>query len=228
MNTTPLCVALVGATGLVGRACLEHLLAHPQVGRVLTLGRRSAGIASPKLHELVGAGFDDPRLASGERLDVGLCALGTTIAAAGSEARFREVDQEAVLAFARNAQRGGARRFVHVSSIGADARSSNFYLRVKGEVEASLQHLGFDSLDILQPSLLLGPRADLRPMEALARRCAPFANAFAVGPLRKYRAITSVVVARAMVAAALQAQPGVRVHTYDGVEALARSLDTRS
>jgi uncharacterized protein YbjT (DUF2867 family) len=228
VNTTPLRVALVGATGLVGRACLECLLARPDISRVVTVGRRSSGISSPKLDERLVTGMDTAQLASGEALDAGLCALGSTIAAAGSQAAFRDVDMNAVLAFARNARAGGSRRFVHVSSVGADPASSNFYLRAKGEVEEALRHLGFDSLDIIRPGLLLGDRVEARPIEALARRVAPFGSALAIGPLRKYRAIPSHVVARAMVAAALSASAGTRVHTHDGIHALARSLDPRS
>src|SRR4029077_1833999 len=100
--------------------------------------------------------------------DVALCCLGTTIRQAGSEHAFRAVDVDCVLAFARAAKAAGARRFVVISSVGADTSARNFYLRTKGEMEEQLIAAGFESLDILQPSLLLGWRAEMRPLELAA------------------------------------------------------------
>ena len=93
------------------------------------------------------------------------CCIGTTIAEAGSQEAFREADVDAVLLFARGGARRRATRFVVVSSVGADSRSKKFYLRTKGEMEDAVTAVGFPSVDILQPSLLLGPRKQARPME---------------------------------------------------------------
>ena len=88
---------------------------------------------------------------------------------AGSQAAFRAVDFDMVVAFARAAAAAGARRMVTVSSVGADPGSANFYLRIKGEMEAALEALGFERLDIFQPGLLRGPRGgDRRPGERIA------------------------------------------------------------
>jgi uncharacterized protein YbjT (DUF2867 family) len=64
-----------------------------------------------------------------------VCALGTTLAQAGSRDAFRRVDHDYVLTAALHARRAGAAVFVLNSSLGADPAAGSFYLRVKGEIE---------------------------------------------------------------------------------------------
>jgi uncharacterized protein YbjT (DUF2867 family) len=152
------------------------------------------------------------------------CCLGTTLRQAGSRAAFRAVDFDAVLAFARAAQAAGARRFAVVSSLGASARALGFYSRVKGEMEAAVAALGFDSVVIARPSLLVGDRAALgqpaRTAEYLALRLgAPLA---ALMP-RSVRPIEAAAVARGMLTAMRQARPGVRIVESAELQDLARA-----
>ena len=109
----------------------------------------------------------DELLKSGA-VDVVISVLGTTIKAAGSKERFRAVDHDIPLTAARMAARKGARHFLIVSSIGADTSSRFFYLRVKGELEDALRSLGFRSVTIVRPSILLGDRAETRFGEEVA------------------------------------------------------------
>ncbi len=150
---------------------------------------------------------------------VGVCALGTTIKQAGSQAAFAAVDRDAVVAFARHCLRSGATTFVMVSSVGADKDAKNFYLRVKGEAEAAVAALGFPRLVILRPSLLLGSRQESRPGEAVARAILPAINPLMAGPLRRYRAIDAAVVSTAMVAAAIDPTAGHFVWHWDEIMA---------
>ena len=158
---------LAGATGLVGSHLLPLLL---KDGHDLTsLGRRASGVADPALHELT---VDFAQLPALPAADAAICALGTTMAVAGSEDAFRAVDQRAVLSFARAAHAAGCRQFLTVSAVGADAVSRVFYSRVKGEVEQELAAIGFHRIDIVRPGLIIGPRAERRTFEALAQKVA--------------------------------------------------------
>jgi uncharacterized protein YbjT (DUF2867 family) len=214
---------VAGATGLVGGACVRHLLGESRCERVVAVGRRAPAISDPRLEaRLVGLdGLDGLDLPA---VEVAFCALGTTIANAGSQDAFRRVDFDGVVAFARRAARASARHFVLVSSVGADPSSSNFYLRVKGETERAVAQVGFRGVSVLRPSLLIGQRAESRPAEAVARAVVPLANPLLVGPLRRYRAISADDVGAAMVGAALRDEAGVRVLEYDDIVALARSV----
>ena len=151
----PIRALLAGATGVVGREVLQRLLDDPQVGAVLALVRRPLALQHPKLQVQV---VDFARLPPLPPVDEAYLALGTTLAAAGSQAAFRAVDLDLNLAVARAALAAGATRLGLVSAAGADARSRAFYNRVKGELEDALRALAPPTLVLAQPSLLLDDR----------------------------------------------------------------------
>ena len=155
-----------------------------------------------------------------------ICALGTTWKkAGGDEAAFRAVDQDLVMSVARAAKAHGVERFVHVSSVGADFASKNFYLRVKGEVERDLTKIRFGRLDILRPGLLRGAREnDRRPAERLGIVAAPLMNLALHGQYRQYRAVKAETLADAALALAKRTARGRFVHDHDAILRAARSL----
>ena len=165
---------------------------------------------------------DWPRLAAALPVEAAVSALGTTMRKAGSQAAFRLVDHDAVIAFGRAVRAAGARRMIAVSSVGADPGSSNFYLRLKGEVEQALAGLGFDRLDILRPGLLRGPRGgDRRLGERLGILVSPLANLLLRGSLDRYAAIDADIVAAAAAALLARKEHGVFVHHNRDVRRLA-------
>lgn len=202
-------VLLAGATGLVGREILARLLADRSVTEVHTLGRRAPPAPHARLHHHISDLRSIPTLPP---LHTVFIALGTTIKVAGSQEAFRAVDHDAVLAVARAARAAGAMRLGLVSAMGADAGSRIFYNRVKGEVEQATAQIGFETLVIARPSLLVGERGTLgQPTrrgeivgEAVSRLLRPLIPA-------NYRAIRAADVARALVDAVGQGQPGRRV-----------------
>jgi uncharacterized protein YbjT (DUF2867 family) len=153
-------------------------------------------------------------VAGGPVADDAYIALGTTIAVAGSEAAFRAVDFDLVVAIARAARAAGTRRLGVVSALGADPRSRVFYNRVKGEMEAALRVLGYDTLAIARPSLLVGDRAALgQPV----RRAEVWATRL-LGPVMRLvpagvRPIEASAVAAALRTALGAGEAGVRILT---------------
>lgn len=215
--------AVVGATGLVGGRCLARLLDDPAWVRVRVLTRRPTGVAHPKLEETVDP-LDPDRLAQASAAlacDDLFCCLGTTIKAAGSRAAFRRVDHDLVVAVARLARQGGARRAALVSSVGADPRSWSFYLRTKGEAEREVAVAGFECLELLRPSFLVGQRAERRPGEALGVAASSALAGLLVGPTRRYRPIEADLVAAAMITALKRGAPGVHRREFAALVALA-------
>jgi uncharacterized protein YbjT (DUF2867 family) len=210
---TPQHVLLAGATGLTGEHLLDRLLNEPTISRVLAPSRRPLA-EHPHLENPVG----DPAVFLPQlngRVDIAYCCLGTTIKQAGSEAAFRAVDLDMVVAFAKRAREMGARHLIVISAIGADPKSSVFYNRVKGEMEQALRAQDWPQLTICRPSLLLGERIEPRMAEQLA------------GPLSrlisgKYRGIEACQLARAMWRLALEEQDGVRVIESDELRKLGK------
>lgn len=205
--------AVAGATGLVGGFVLRRLLDDPATGRVVAPTRRPLP-PHPKL--------ENPLLAPGcemAGLDEAYGCLGTTRKDAGSAAAFRAVDFDLALAFARAAKAGGARSFGLVSSAGADPGSAFLYPRVKGEAEAAVSALGFETVVIARPSLLLGERAKPRPAEKLGEAALALASPLLLGPLRKYRAISADAVAAALIASVRGRVPGTLTLESDALRA---------
>ncbi len=163
---------LAGATGLVGGECLRLLAADDAIGEVRVLARRPLPPQSkgPRVKELRTDFADLDGHPEWFSVDWVFCALGTTMKQAGSREAFRRVDYDYPLAIAKAARAQGASHFLLVSAMGANALSPIFYNRVKGELEEAVQALGFASLTLARPSLLLGDRQDWRIGEEVAKR----------------------------------------------------------
>lgn len=199
-------VAILGATGLVGSECVRQFAESREFARVVALARRPlrADIASSHVETHV---IDFERLedaAEHFRVSHIVCALGTTIKKAGSQERFRRVDHDYPLAAARLGLRQGARHFLLVSALGANARSRIFYSRVKGEVEDAIRALPYRSVTIVRPSLLLGERGEFRLGESIGKLFAGIVPG-------RYRPVHARAVAATLLRAAVEDRAGVRV-----------------
>lgn len=214
---------LAGATGLVGRELLTLLLASDRYAKVHLLLRRAVRDL-PRQPKLVAHTVDFGALRSDlPPPDDVYVALGTTIKVAGSQQAFRIVDFDHVVATARAAHAAGAHRLAVVSALGADAGSGVFYNRVKGEMQDALAQIGFETLVIAQPSLLVGDRAALgQPMRAgelwAARLLHPVMGLIPAS----VRPIAARSVAQAMLRAMLDAAPGQRVLSSAQMQSAAR------
>jgi uncharacterized protein YbjT (DUF2867 family) len=191
-------VLIAGASGLVGREILQGLLADDSVAAVHSLGRRELPVRHPKLTQ---HRVDFKTLPALPRVDEAFIALGTTIKVAGSQEAFRAVDLDAVLAVAKAARAAGATRLGVVSAMGANARSSVFYNRVKGEMEQALSALGFDTLVIARPSFLAGDRESLgQPLRGGEKLALNVSRLLAPLIPDNYKSIDAADVARALLA----------------------------
>ncbi len=203
-------VGLIGATGLVGGHALRLLLEDEDIAQLRVWARQNASLTHRKL-DWQCIDFDQlETLVDCAGLDAVLCALGTTQAQAGKDG-LKKVDHDYVLAMAQAAQRAQVPGFCLVSALGASTTSPSFYSRIKAQAEQSVEKLGFASLEILRPSLLLGERQDARPMEALGQKLSPVLNALLPGPLKHYRAIAGAEVAASMIRLAKAAEPGTHI-----------------
>lgn len=196
---------VLGSTGLVGKALVTQLLTDARYKQIRCLLRR------PLSH----SDFDDPEnklqpiVIDFEQLDdlqgyftvdhVYVC-LGTTIKKAKSRAAFRKIDFEYVHAAAQISALQRVKSFVWISSVGADAKSANFYLRVKGELENAVMAIpNLNNASAVRPSLLLGEREEVRFAEQLGIWAGKLVAPVMVGGLAKYRPIHADAVARQMI-----------------------------
>lgn len=219
-------IVMIGATGLVGSLLADRLLADEGIEEVHAIGRRASGRAHARWREHVIPPADWPQVVAGIGADRAVSTLGTTMRAAGSEAAFRAVDRGMVTRFAQAARDAGARHMLTVSSVGADARSRNLYLAIKGEMEADLAGMGFDRLDVLRPGLLRGPRGgDRRLAERMGIAASPLTNLFLRGPLARYAAIDARQVAAAAANCLKRTEPERFVHENGSILRLSSVAD---
>jgi uncharacterized protein YbjT (DUF2867 family) len=196
---------VAGATGLIGKELVKQLAATGEWREVRALARGALPqeLVAPRV---VAVKVDYQALEPPPEwaaVDQVFCALGTTIRDAGTQEAFRKVDFDYPLAIAKAARAKGARHFLMVSALGANAASSVFYSRVKGEIEAAVSALGFRSVTIARPSMLVG-RVPPRRTEGLAA-----AVAFLVP--RPWRPVHAASVAKRMIESARDDRPGVRI-----------------
>jgi uncharacterized protein YbjT (DUF2867 family) len=218
-------IALVfGATGLVGRALVEELLQQEDFHQVRTFGRRTLPLQHPKLEQLT-VDFTTPEsfrdAIQGTTL---FLALGTTIAKAGSQENFYQVDYTFTMQAAEMAIANGVSQVLLVSSVGADPKSSIFYSRVKGQIEQALRELPFATIHIFQPSILLGQRSESRPLEAVGQTISKALNPIFGSWMGRYQPVAGETVARAMVQCALQYKKGIFVHPSHQIHKLSSRL----
>jgi uncharacterized protein YbjT (DUF2867 family) len=212
-------ILLAGSTGEIGHRLTQNLIVRNQNSPIYALVRRISTKQPSSdfipiqvdFNELKGTLIDltDPKDS------VAICCLGTTIKNAGTIEAFRKVDLEYVVNFARLAKQLGIEKFMVVSSIGATTNSNNQYIQAKGEMEAQVSELGFQSTYFIQPSLLIGNRKEFRLAEKLGGLLSGLISPLLIGSLRKYRPIQMDTVAKAMASLTTNMKDGIHRVRYD-------------
>ncbi|MEW5843030.1 MAG: NAD(P)H-binding protein [Bacteroidota bacterium] len=189
---------VIGATGLIGRQLVSKLLDDNRYEIVKTFVRRSSGVHNAKLQEHV---IDFDRIEEWKNEITGdelFSALGTTIKQVGSKEAQYKIDYTYQFEVAKAALENNVQSYILVSSYGADSKSKNFYLRIKGELEEAISILQFEKTIIFQPSLLLGERKEKRTGETIAAFFSvPLTKIIPL--LKKYMPIEAATVAQAMI-----------------------------
>lgn len=209
-----------GASGFIGGYLLRYLLDSDAYGNVTAVVRQALPISHPKLTQCIGDLESLPSLRHLLVADDVFCAVGTTRKKTPDKAAYYQVDYGLPVAAAQIGKENGARAFFLVSSVGADARSSVFYLKTKGEAERDIINVGYDSTHIFRPAALTGNRQEPRPLEKvsglLSKALAPLLS----GTWKKYRPVDGQTVALAMVRAAQSPSKGVHYYHWNEITAL--------
>ena len=209
---------IIGSTGLVGSHLLNLLLDSNDYIKVITFVKRDTGIKHPKLTQHI-IDFDKPE--TYKELIVGddfFCSIGTTIKKAGSKKAFRKVDFGYPKQFAAFALQNKVKNYLIISSLGANAKSGNFYLKTKGEIQDFLKDCDFESVAVLQPSLLLGNRTEFRLGEKVGAFFMKTFSLLFVGNLKKYKPIESKTVAKALLKIAQTNNKGFKIYESDAIQ----------
>lgn len=205
-------VLLLGATGLVGSNVLRELIASDLVGNVTVLVRKPLAISSSKLIQVVTDFSDWSALDALTSVDVLFCCIGTTRKKTPDLIQYKAIDCGITMEVARRAKQLGCKQIHLISSVGANAKSSNFYLKIKGEIEEGIQTLGFDTCLIYRPSMLIGARNESRPAEKIGQILTPVFDFFTFGG--NYHSIRATNLAQCMVRQVEISKPGKQILFY--------------
>jgi uncharacterized protein YbjT (DUF2867 family) len=190
--TRPLAIVILGATGAVGHHAALALAQSPAVRRLTLLGRRPADRISGKAVTQHGIDIFAPMsyqsLLPGH--DAAVCTLGVGQPSKIDQAEFVRIDRDAVLDFARACRQAGVRHFELLGSVAADASSSNFYVRTKGQLEDGLKALNFERLSLFKPSMLITPTNRYGVSQGFLLAAMPLLDPLLIGALSKYRSVT--------------------------------------
>jgi uncharacterized protein YbjT (DUF2867 family) len=208
---------IAGASGLIGSSLLDILLHEPGFDEVLILVRKELPVQHIKLKQLV---IDFDRLqdyAADITGEAFFSCLGTTMKKTPDLSVYRKIDHDYPLQLAEIAKQNGVAQYHMVSSLGANANTSNFYLKTKGQIEENLKQVGLTTLCIYQPAFLTGDRKENRLAEKFLIPLMILLNPLLVGSLRKYRSIPAKTVARAMYKQSLKKQEGIFTYPSDKI-----------
>ena len=207
---------VIGATGLVGSFITLNLLDDNRYEKVKVFVRNSLEIKHRKFEEYL-VDFDKLDLWKVNLIgDELYSALGTTLKKAGSKEAQYKVDFNYQYEIAKFASQNGVKKYLLVSSMGANYKSGNFYLRMKGKLDESVEQLDFNQVMIFRPSILAGKRSEQRILESFGIKIAGTITKI-IPALKKYHPIKAEQVAKAMIMLANQKLPD-KIRIYQSEE----------
>ena len=207
--------AIIGASGLIGSCIVDELLQTTD-NKITLISRRALGLSNLRIHEVIVDFTNQSALNEALKgVDAVFIAIGTTQKKMkGDLSAYRKVDYDIPVAVAQACVINNVPKLLMVSSAGADSSSSNFYLRIKGEVEQAIEKMPIQYIGIFQPSLLMGNRNEFRLGERISQLIMPI---FSFVIPSKYKPIAAKSIAKAMIRKAIQDQKGVKRYTYTDI-----------
>lgn len=209
---------ILGSSGLTGSFILEKLLKNSEYGKIILLNRKKSSIDNSKIEEIITDFKNELNLDSITNIDSIFSCLGTTRKKTPDLSEYREIEIEIPYKIATLALPKGLKTMHFISSVGADSKSSNFYLKIKGEAEEKLTSLQVQSLHIYRPSLLIGPRKENRLTEKIFMFLIPIFNPIMFGKASKYKTMQIENLSKSMIAKdKIASISAIEIHEYDNI-----------
>lgn len=195
---------LVGSTGLVGTEVLKLALENSQITQIVSFTRSHLPIHA-KLKNIIVDFENLPQDLGLWKADAVICTLGTTIRSAGSKEAFKKIDHDYVVNVAKFSHQAGTPVFIYNSAKGANASSFIFYTKIKGLIEKNLIEMGFNSVVIVRPGIIGGPRKEHRAAEEVIKS---LTKTFSFALPKSWQINPAHNIAKKMIEAALSPMPG--------------------
>jgi len=190
-----------GATGLIGNTIIELLILDTRFTQIKAAVRKKGLFQHSKVVEVEINYNNLQEYSETLKADIFFSCLGTTIKNAGTQQAQLIVDRDYPIEIARLANQLSVSKIITVSSVGADEKSSNFYLRTKGEMENGVIKQMSERAIFVRPSILVGNRKENRIGEKIGIVLMKLIGPLFFGSLTSYKAISAITIANAMIAA---------------------------
>jgi len=211
---------VAGASGLIGSSLLDVLLQSSEYEDIVILLRKELPLKHKKLKQIL-VNFDELNNYAAEiNGDVIFCCLGSTKKKTPDSAVYYKIDHDYPVQLGKIALANGIKQYHLISALGANAASSNFYIKMKGETEKDVTAIGLKCLHIYRPAILTGERKESRLAERIAIGLFKLIDPLLIGGLKKYRSIPAKTVATAMYKQSLLNQEGVFIHPSEEIKQL--------
>lgn len=209
---------ILGSSGLTGSFILEKLILDTDFDKIILLNRKESGILNPKIQEIITDFKVEINFESIAKIDSIFSCLGTTRKKTPDLSQYRAIEIEIPCMIAKLAIKKGLQSIHFISSVGASNKSSNFYLKIKGEAEEKLASLNIPHLHIYRPSLLIGPRKESRLVEKIFMSIMPIFNPLMIGKATKYKTMQIENLSKSMIAIDKKATNlAVQIHEYESI-----------
>tara|TARA_B100001057_G_scaffold299076_1_gene299201 strand:+ start:51 stop:698 length:648 start_codon:yes stop_codon:yes gene_type:complete len=210
-------ITIFGSTGLIGGHALEFLLKDNEFKKINLVSRRPTFIKNKKIEEyIIDFNNYSEIKRSIQNSEIVISSIGTTQSGVkGDKNEYRKIDYGITLNIAKACKESDVKKFIFVSTIGADINSKNFYLSLKGEIEESVLNFNINSVHIMRPSLLLGKRKERRFGEKVAQNLMPLISSLLPN---KYRPIDSILVAKKIINTSKSKTLGNKIYNYNEIK----------
>ncbi len=199
MNTKNKSAIVLGATGLTGNILLKKLLTDDRYSKIKIFTRKPLRFENPRVTEILCDLMELDSYKENFYGDEVFCCIGTTTKKTPDKVLYKQIDFGIPVSSAKLCKQNGIKTFVVMSSMGANANSSIFYNRTKGEMEDAVLEQKIENTYILRPSMIGGNRNEFRIIEKIGTFLMKILNPIFVGSLKKYRIIDAEIIANAMI-----------------------------
>ncbi|RXP53784.1 nucleoside-diphosphate sugar epimerase [Lutibacter sp. HS1-25] len=190
---------IIGASGLTGNLLLQLLINDQRYETIKLFGRKKIEGLPLKVKQYTGNLFELNSFKVHFTGDEVYCCIGTTAKKTPDKTVYKAIDYGIPVNAAKLAKENKINTFLVVSALGANAESSIFYNKTKGEMERDVLQQNIANTYILQPSIIGGNRNETRIAEKIGLMVFKIIQPLFLGKLKKYRITEAKDIARAMV-----------------------------
>jgi len=213
---------ILGATGLTGSILLKKLIEDDRYETIKLFSRSKIEGMPSKVVQHVGDMLELESFQKDFIADEVFCCIGTTAKKTPDKTIYKAIDYGIPVIAAKLSKVNNINTFLVVSALGANAKSSVFYNKTKGEMERDVIAQNITNTYILQPSIIGGNRQETRTGEKIGLAIFKIFQPLMIGKLKKYQLIEAETIANALVKLANSTSNKTRI-TSDKIKEISKT-----